>query len=944
MSHFKSRWWQFTSLLVVFALVMGATLTARAAIDGTIFELDGNPQDASGTAGDDWSRLYGGTGSADLVAFSGVVPDPLNTTIFTGGGSKDDLDVTSWRWTNGAVPDKDEITNAYAAAYKKNGDLILYFGADRYATNGNAALGFWFTQDDVAPVSGGTFSGQHRNGDVLVLSEFTNGGSQPTIQVYAWEAGGPINGTLRLLTNVSSACNTPQGLAAHACAIVNTGTVASPWPYQPKSGASGSFAKGAFFEGAVNLTQLFSAGVTPCISSFIAETRSSQSVDATLKDFDAGNFDLCGASIQIGASGVNAVGDNHTFNVTINQQFGNVSQPAANGTKATVTLTPSDGVTVVSDSCATTGTVNGTCAVIFKRTTAGVVTGNASANVQVGDTAITVSTNGVAPNSGPATKRYVDASVSITPLVDVNEVNDQHIFNITATGIPSGATVDSISITPRVSPDPTSQSTTCNAPIRSGNTATCTLTINSSSATTYTANATAVVNFSMAGGSPSTASVTRSTDSAVAPSGPGGSGPAIKHYVDAAIKVTPNGVNEVGDAHIFTVEVTAYPSGASPVSFAITPIVSPNPTTKSDTCANAIISGNVATCTLTINSSSAGTFEADASATVTMGGLAVTRSTTGNSGPSGNTGATKEYVDASIAISPLTDTNGIGEQHVFNITVTAHPSGASPVSFGTITPSVSPNPTSKSDTCATPLINGNVATCTLTINSDVAATYTANASASVTMGGVTVERATNGNSGPAGSGSATKIYVAGTLRWLKVDQDNAPLGGATFEVCGTHNFVSADGSFADVADDCVIVLDNGANDDDKDDGEFQRNGQILGRYTIRETAAPAGYAKDETIVTVELTIANPSNVSSAPTFVNTKLFKLIVITCNQSTNELVKSTVTLDTNGSAPGGEVTLDTLDSSTIAGLCDLEGANFGNLRQGTYAPSVVLPKPQP
>ncbi len=332
-----------------------------------------------------------------------------------------------------------------------------------------------------------------------------------------------------------------------------------------------------------------------------------------------------------------------------------------------------------------------------------------------------------------------------------------------------------------------------------------------------------------------------------------------------------------------------------------------------------------------------------------MGGLAVTRSTSGNSGPSGNTGATKQYVDASIAISPLTDTNATGEQHVFDITVTAHPSGASPVSFGTITPSVSPEPTSKSNTCATPLINANVATCTLTINSDVAATYTANASASVTMGGVTVTRDTdpataNIGSGPEGTSSATKVYKDGTLIWHKVDQDGAPLGGATFTVCRTDNLVSADGSYTDVNPDaCVDVLDNDSSDVNKADGEFKLEHLILGKYSVTEKTAPAGYAKDNSTKLAQHTIdATDAEITVA--FVNTKLFKLIVLTCNQSTNALVQSTVTLDTNGAAAGGEVTLDTLTMSEIAGLCNLGGANFGDLRQGTYTPSVQLPKLQP
>ncbi len=62
-------------------------------------------------------------------------------TQFQGGGSKDDLNISSWLWKPGEPLDKDDITNAYAAAYTSTtdtgvtniGDTIVYFGLDRFS-------------------------------------------------------------------------------------------------------------------------------------------------------------------------------------------------------------------------------------------------------------------------------------------------------------------------------------------------------------------------------------------------------------------------------------------------------------------------------------------------------------------------------------------------------------------------------------------------------------------------------------------------------------------------------------------------------------------------------------------------------------------------------------------------------------------------------------------
>lgn len=262
----------------------------------TAFELDGNAV-ASGGSLDDWSTLESGPGSAIAkttgTASGGVaIADLDGVTIYTGGGSKDDLDIPNWRYKNGSVPPKDEITNAYAALYAVAGgsgtEQILVFGADRFAQSGASQIGFWFFQKDVHPVSGSdTFSAEHENGDILILSDFTQGGAITTIRVFQWHfPGGSINGTLDQV-GVGVDC-TAAGSPKFFCGEVNSSPETSPWTYVPKSGPAGTFPTGGFYEGGVNLSALGIADA--CFASFLAETRSSPSVDATLKDFVQGSF------------------------------------------------------------------------------------------------------------------------------------------------------------------------------------------------------------------------------------------------------------------------------------------------------------------------------------------------------------------------------------------------------------------------------------------------------------------------------------------------------------------------------------------------------------------------------------------------------------------------------------------------------------------------------
>ncbi len=278
-----------------------------------LFELDANALDPAPALPDDWQTLYldGTLPAGGSFDFTGIIADPGDVSIFTQGGSKDDKNISDWRHKDGSVPDKDNITNAYAAAYHctadaaaddlcEEGDLIVYFGADRYANNGDAFMAFWFVQDAVGLNANGTFAGVHTVHDVLVLVQYPQGANAvPIIRVLEWNpALANVKNTANLhelFPATAAPCN--GGLDEDvACATTNHQNETSPWPYVPKAGTSGTFPFETFYEGGINITALL--GSTPCFSSFIAETRSSESPDAVLKDFVLGGFEVCEAAVD----------------------------------------------------------------------------------------------------------------------------------------------------------------------------------------------------------------------------------------------------------------------------------------------------------------------------------------------------------------------------------------------------------------------------------------------------------------------------------------------------------------------------------------------------------------------------------------------------------------------------------------------------------------------
>jgi hypothetical protein len=280
-----------------------------------------------------------------------------STSIFTTG-SKDILDLNEWAYKNsGGLPDKDNLLHGYAARYSsapdpddpqnpndtvcKNGSFptceILFFGSDRYDDEGSATTGVWFFQQKVqlgaTKIGGGlSFDGAtlgtpaaHQEGDILVTSEFTIGGTISTMKIFSWNVHctGTNNsdGNLPppftdadcgeknlLLRAQSSAAYCGSALDGDQfCGLVNPNAIALPWsfndkdntplptsPVFPQGGPDGANAN-EFFEGGINLSQLGLGG--ECFQSVLLESRTSAEPNATIKDFVLGQLGECSSGM-----------------------------------------------------------------------------------------------------------------------------------------------------------------------------------------------------------------------------------------------------------------------------------------------------------------------------------------------------------------------------------------------------------------------------------------------------------------------------------------------------------------------------------------------------------------------------------------------------------------------------------------------------------------------
>jgi hypothetical protein len=341
----RTRWLlNATTIIAVLALAIGAAIPARA-LDTSVFELDGNAvTDHSGTGvPDDWDRVCHSvlgtdcstTNNSNATTVEFASQGATTGTTFTGGGSKDPIDVSSWAWNQGTggLPGKDILLNGFAARYSTSpssncpGSATagtcsqIFFGMDRFDNSGDAQNGFWFFQNKISLAGSGTsgggspFTGVHKDGDLLIVSDFSIGGTISTISVFMWNsactaAGKPMascaDNHLQLLSSSNAAnCSTATSSAAF-CGIVNPANgTAAPWPFLDKSGHS-SFQQGEFYEGGIDLSN-FPGLAGECFASTLAESRSSTSTSATLKSFVLGNFGSCTSKLTTTANPTGSV-------------------------------------------------------------------------------------------------------------------------------------------------------------------------------------------------------------------------------------------------------------------------------------------------------------------------------------------------------------------------------------------------------------------------------------------------------------------------------------------------------------------------------------------------------------------------------------------------------------------------------------------------------------
>ncbi|HLE96472.1 MAG TPA: choice-of-anchor P family protein [Candidatus Thermoplasmatota archaeon] len=380
---------------------LAASTPAAATHDNATFELDGNVADGTPGFPLDWEStplqqnpvLLDGSFAADY---------PKPDASYHKDSDKDITEIEG-QWTcelrNSPQP-KTEILNNYIALLRNDaGNLQLLSGVERATSNGNGFMGFWLVLDEVGcdPATG-RWKGFHTEDDLLLLSNFTGGGKFPGIDMYRWNPAFKNN-----LEYLGTNRDCSVALAGDAgCGAVNAAPMGTPWP---PNDAGTLLAKNTFMEWGLDLN--LAAGITelPCISTFLAETRSSQEPNAQLKDFTVAYLERCDATITITpASAVNPVGTQHTMWVTVLQKSDWVNFVPAAGVQVDAAL-DGPGSFVGDDFCVTLP--NGSCSLTITSPEAGLSTVTASVDLVIDGFVLHRETDGQLANSGPAEKQWV---------------------------------------------------------------------------------------------------------------------------------------------------------------------------------------------------------------------------------------------------------------------------------------------------------------------------------------------------------------------------------------------------------------------------------------------------------------------------------------------------------------------------------------------------------
>ena len=134
------------------------------------------------------------------------------------------------------------------------------------------------------------------------------------------------------------------------------------------------------------------------------------------------------ANVSITQSGVNRVTQSHTLTAHVNVNDGTGFANAPDGTPISSTVDTGPGG-LTSATCMTSGG-SGSCTVDLTSSVTGVTTVSAHTTVSVGGVVLTRNTDGTGSNSGPVTKRWVDAKIAIAPSA-TNRIGQPHTFTVT---------------------------------------------------------------------------------------------------------------------------------------------------------------------------------------------------------------------------------------------------------------------------------------------------------------------------------------------------------------------------------------------------------------------------------------------------------------------------------------------------------------------------------
>lgn len=142
-------------------------------------------------------------------------------------------------------------------------------------------------------------------GDLLIVADFPGQGTgdPANIKLLMWSGGAMKN---LLFISQNATCD-PSNDSQVICAITNDyEDIYTPWYYAGKFLNGNTIPARNFFEGGLVVNELVKLGgmdYVPCYSSFLAETRQSNSIDAALEDFATGGLGKCGVSFDANCLG-----------------------------------------------------------------------------------------------------------------------------------------------------------------------------------------------------------------------------------------------------------------------------------------------------------------------------------------------------------------------------------------------------------------------------------------------------------------------------------------------------------------------------------------------------------------------------------------------------------------------------------------------------------------